>query len=856
MVRISLASERLGANDAVLVQLSADSGLLDLQRQAKGLSTSVPALNLVLGGSGANTVDLSQYTASFQGAGLLGDLGDDVLAGGSSGDILVGGEGRDTLTSPQGANSLLISDGVNTARAAVFERDTVRLDWGKSTRSAMDLVFGFDVLGSSASSDAQSTNDVLALPSARIAANTATSTNASGIVVATSPVIDQSWTRTLLDGSTAQVVANIRSHSISNGMVRVFEDAQGTIGSTWDLASLTQYLHGVIAPGETVAIIGTRSTFVFQHSGSSDFNDHLVVELRGTLAISRLSNTPGAGQLQIVEGFTPRIASFDDDAGSFIGSVTVSGASTDDNTPTFRGTLTAPVSAGQSLRVFDGNSDLGAAAVTTTGSGSDSSTSWSFTPSVLLSDGAHVFAARIESATGLRGPASNSFNVVIDTAAPTVTPTITNYSDDAAPQTGSFDTNSTTNDTQPTLSGTLSAPLSSGQTLRIFDGTADVGKALVKTTLTASGSITTWSFTPTAPLSTGSHDITARASSATGLLGPISNSFNITIETQAPTTLGTISSYLDDVAPQTGSFVGNTSTNDPQPTLNGTLSAPLTSGQSLRVFDGATDIGAAVVTTTGSGSSTWSFTPTDAIAEGAHLFTTRVRSASGLEGPASNAFSLTVANVDTTPPKLLSATAQGGEITLSFDEALDATRFPDLSSFRVVVSPSGSQLGERGLSISNMRYSSDGKSIVLTLVRELNSSDEVRISYRDPSSGNDSRALQDVTGNDAASWIAQPVTVADASNPGSARIRWGRLTEPTATASIADPGGSVIELVFDHRLQLTQTNAAGGPASVPFKVSKLGATVFLALFRWPRLSYTVMPQQQLRLGTPRWYGSR
>ncbi|MBU6280481.1 MAG: hypothetical protein KGN78_14685, partial [Actinomycetales bacterium] len=311
VVLINLASERLGPADAVWVRVNANAGLVDLQRQAKGLDASVAPLNLVLGGSGANPIDLGQYP-SISGAGVLGDRGDDTLTGRLSGDILSGGEGRDTLTSPQGANSLAIADGVNSARAASFERDTVRIDWETSTRPALDLVFGFDVIGSSATNDAQSTNDVLALPSARIAANTATAANPGGIVVAATPVINQPWSRVLADGTTAQVTATIRSHSISNGIVRVFEDAQGTVSSIWDLSSLNKYLHGVINPGETVAAIGTRSTFVFQHSGSSNPDEHLLVELRGALSVFRLSNTPGFGDLQIIDDFAPEL--FDADA--------------------------------------------------------------------------------------------------------------------------------------------------------------------------------------------------------------------------------------------------------------------------------------------------------------------------------------------------------------------------------------------------------------------------------------------------------------------------------------------------------------------------------------------------------------
>ena len=86
-------------------------------------------------------------------------------------------------------------------------------------------------------------------------------------------------------------------------------------------------------------------------------------------------------------------------------------------------------------------------------------------------------------------------------------------------------------DNTPTISGSLSAALSTGESLRIFNGSTLLGNASVNNTAK------TWTFTPTALVNNGSYSISARVADAAGNLGSPSASFAFSLDTNlAPRT--------------------------------------------------------------------------------------------------------------------------------------------------------------------------------------------------------------------------------------------------------------------------------------------------------------------------------
>ena len=115
---------------------------------------------------------------------------------------------------------------------------------------------------------------------------------------------------------------------------------------------------------------------------------------------------------------------------------------------------------------------------------------------------------------------SFTLSVAVSPAAPSQTSSITQVLDNVGASTGPLAQGATTDDTTPTLSGTLSAALTATQTLRVFNGSTILGTA------TVSG--TTWSFTPTA-LANGNYSYTAAVASVDGIEGNRSAAWSLTI---------------------------------------------------------------------------------------------------------------------------------------------------------------------------------------------------------------------------------------------------------------------------------------------------------------------------------------
>jgi hypothetical protein len=135
----------------------------------------------------------------------------------------------------------------------------------------------------------------------------------------------------------------------------------------------------------------------------------------------------------------------------------------------------------------------------------------------------------VADAAGNLGPASPSRRFAIDTTAPETTAAITSVTDNAGLIQGSVAAAGRTDDTTPTISGTLSAALAAGETLRIFNGATLLGSATVNNTAK------TWSYTPTLPATAGAtYSITARVADAAGNLGPASLARSFVLDTMEP----------------------------------------------------------------------------------------------------------------------------------------------------------------------------------------------------------------------------------------------------------------------------------------------------------------------------------
>jgi hypothetical protein len=222
-----------------------------------------------------------------------------------------------------------------------------------------------------------------------------------------------------------------------------------------------------------------------------------------------------------------------------------------------------------------------------------------------LTDGTYQFRALVTDLAG-NTATSNSQSVTVDTVAAAGTLSLIGFTDS-----GSSSTDRITNDRNFSL--TLS-----GQ---------EAGSAVTYQVSTNGGS--TWNATTASQsnLTDGTYQFRALVTDLAGNTAT-SNSQSVTVDYTAPATTAAITNITDNIGPL-GTLAANALTDDPTPTISGTLSAALASGDSLHVYNGTTFLGSASVTNT-----TWSFTPS-ALANGFYAVTARVADAAGNLGAAS-----------------------------------------------------------------------------------------------------------------------------------------------------------------------------------------------------------------------------
>ncbi|WP_413499167.1 BapA/Bap/LapF family large adhesin [Buttiauxella gaviniae] len=339
-----------------------------------------------------------------------------------------------------------------------------------------------------------------------------------------------------------------------------------------------------------------------------------------TDAAGNVSNPSGIFSVVVdsVAPTAPLIVTVTDNTAPNIGPIT-SGQPTNETRPA----ITGSGEVGSTIKIYDGSNPtpLGSATV---GSGG----TWSFTPPTALSSGSHNLTVTATDAAGNVSAPSAIFNVVVDLAAPG-TPVITNIADDVGTEKGDLTSGQSTDDTLPLISGTAE----NGASVKIYDNGTLIG------TVNASATDGTWNFTPPvgSPLTNGNHAFTVTATDSAGNVSSPSNTFNIIVDTAAPTAPIVIQAF-DDVGPVTGALVNGQSTNDNQPLLSGTAEA--------NSIVSISDNGVFLDTVTASATGTWSYTP-PVRNDGQHIFTATSTDAAGNVGAVSGSFTLTI---DTSTP--------------------------------------------------------------------------------------------------------------------------------------------------------------------------------------------------------------
>lgn len=225
------------------------------------------------------------------------------------------------------------------------------------------------------------------------------------------------------------------------------------------------------------------------------------------------------------------ITAVNETEGVVAGDLVANNGVTNDPTLLVKGTISAPLGSGEVLRVYVGGLSIGTATVNADGS-------WTLATEA-LSDSAHVeLSARVEktqNATVFNGADSNVWTFALDTVAPTQTVLLGNVEDDVPGTLGTLVSNSLTNDSRPTFSGSLSEGLAANETLVVYDTrTVNGQETRIRAGIATVDGDGNWTFTPSYSLADGEHNFSFRVEDAAGNTGPESDPFTFSIDTVRP----------------------------------------------------------------------------------------------------------------------------------------------------------------------------------------------------------------------------------------------------------------------------------------------------------------------------------
>ncbi|WP_170151539.1 SwmB domain-containing protein [Microvirga subterranea] len=163
-------------------------------------------------------------------------------------------------------------------------------------------------------------------------------------------------------------------------------------------------------------------------------------------------------------------------------------------------------------------------------------------------------------------------------------------------------------------------------------------------------------------------------------------------------------------------------------------------------------------------------------------------------------------SIDTVKPVFVSSTILGDRIVITYSEALDAA-----GGANALIGGFGVKVDGRSVGIAGRAFGTDGKSIVITLASPVTKGQSVSVSYTDPTAGDDADAIQDVAGNDAASFTDAPVR----------NLTAGTVIDgvEVVRSEIVNPDGSRTHVIQTGIVQPGRVDETGGSAYADIPLS-------------------------------------
>ena len=294
---------------------------------------------------------------------------------------------------------------------------------------------------------------------------------------------------------------------------------------------------------------------------------------------------------------------------------------TSDNQISLKGTLGAALGSGDHAQIsLDGGATWTDVSV--------SGLSWTYVDGRTLADGDYNYQLRVIDDAG-NISATTSQVVTIDTVAPDASKTIA--IDSISDDTGLSSSDFITNDTSLTLHGSLGATLADGEYAQI---SIDGGVTWQNVNVTGNS----WYYVDGRTLGNGTYDYYVRVIDIAGNIGGSAYQ-KVTVDLVAPDSAITVS--IDSISTDTGYSDSDFLTNDTSLTINGSIGAPLSSGEYVQI---SVDNGLTWQYVTMNGNR-WSFIDIRDLPEGEHTYQVRVVDLAGNTGATAEQ----VVTVDLTP---------------------------------------------------------------------------------------------------------------------------------------------------------------------------------------------------------------